>query len=165
MVTLTPVLSTIEPDPVLLKKLVWVKRASLALVALIAGVTLAGWLLPAVRQVFPSGWQLMKAETSLAALLSAFCLMLSEPWRSRRMHRLSLLLAALVTLLSMFVLVEYGLHLTSMALTRCLPLLMDSPPTARQDVSSNRRRICAFGNGLMILILCPKERYCSSGRF
>lgn len=106
----TSTLSTIEPDPALLHKLVWIKRASLAVVASIASIILAGWLLPALGRILPNGWQLMKAETALAALLSVFCLLLSEPSRSKRMHRLYLVLALAVALLGAFELIKYGLQ-------------------------------------------------------
>jgi diguanylate cyclase (GGDEF)-like protein len=101
---------TIEPDLDLLNKLVWVKRASLAVVAVIATATLAGWLLPALGRILPNGWQLMKAESALAALLSVLCLLSVAPKRSRRFHRLSLILAVLVTLIGAFTLIGYGLH-------------------------------------------------------
>src|ERR1017187_1197351 len=67
----TPVLSTSEPDPALLNKLVWLKRALLALVALIAVVTLAGRLIPTLGRILPDGWQLMEAESGFAALFSS----------------------------------------------------------------------------------------------
>jgi diguanylate cyclase (GGDEF)-like protein len=110
MPKLTPALSTIEPDPALLNKLAWVKRVSLAVVALIAAVTLTAWLLPVLGRVFPNGWQLMKADSALAALLSALCLLFSEPGRSRRMHQFSLVLAFAVALLGAFELIGYGLQ-------------------------------------------------------
>jgi diguanylate cyclase (GGDEF)-like protein len=108
----TPVLSTSEPDPALLNKLAWLKRALLAVVALIAVVTLAGRLIPALGRILPDGWQLMEAESGFAALFSSLSLQLSEPRHSRRMHRLSLLLAVLVALLATLTLIEYGFHIS-----------------------------------------------------
>jgi diguanylate cyclase (GGDEF)-like protein len=110
MPKLTTASSIIEPDLDLLKKLVWVKRASLAAVAWIAAITLAGWLLPALGRLLPNGWQLMKPESALAALLSVLCLLFAAPKRSRRLHRLSLILAVLVTLMGAVILAGYGLQ-------------------------------------------------------
>jgi diguanylate cyclase (GGDEF)-like protein len=129
---------TIEPDLDLLNKLVWIKRVSLAVVAGIAVVTLAGWLLPALGRILPNGWQYMKVGVALAALLSVLCLLLAAPKRSRRCHRLSLVLALLVTLMGAFVLIGYALQ-ASHAVDK-LPLFVRgfssllsermSPPTA-----------------------------------
>src|ERR1039458_5900075 len=108
----TPAFSTSEPDPALLSKLAWLKRALLAVVALIAVVTLAGRLIPTLGRILPDGWQLMEAESGFAALFSSLSLQLSEPRHSRRMHRLSLLFAVLVALLATLTLIEYGFHIS-----------------------------------------------------
>jgi len=100
-------LSPSEPDPALLKKLTWVRRAFLAVVALIAVVTMAGWLIPVVGGLLPGGWMFMTAQSGFAALCGALSLWLAEPGRSRGMRRLSLLFAGLVVLLAAAVLVEY----------------------------------------------------------
>jgi diguanylate cyclase (GGDEF)-like protein len=110
MPNIDPVLPSSEPDPVLLKQLASVKRACLAIVASLALISLAGWLIPALGRIMPNGWQLMKAESALAAILCALSLQISEPRYSRRMHRLALVLAVAVTLLSSAALIEHRFH-------------------------------------------------------
>ena len=83
---------TIEPDLDLLRKLVWIKRVSLGAVVGIAAITLAGWLVPELGRILPNGWQLMNADSALAALLSVLCLLCAAPKRSWRFHQLSLML-------------------------------------------------------------------------
>jgi len=100
-------LSPSEPDPALLRKLAWVRRAFLALVVAIAVVTIAGWLIPAVGGILPHGWQFMSAESGFASICGSFSLWFAEPGRSTRMKRLSLLFAGLLVLLAAAVLVEY----------------------------------------------------------
>jgi diguanylate cyclase (GGDEF)-like protein len=107
MPTLTPVLSPVEPDQALVERLARVKRILLAVVALIAGVTVCGWSIPALGQLFAGGWQLMRADAALAVLFSALSLALSEPRHAKREHWLSLLLAGLVTLLAAAILLQY----------------------------------------------------------
>jgi diguanylate cyclase (GGDEF)-like protein len=117
---LTPALSPSEPDPYLLKKLVWVNRVLLSAVALISVAILTMWLIPALGRILPGGWQLMKGNTALAALLSAISLEFSEPWHSKRIRRFSLLFAGLVTLLAALTLIEYWFHI-SLGIDSLLP--------------------------------------------
>jgi len=110
MPNIDPVLPYSEPDPALLKHLAAVKRACLAVVAMLALISLAGWLIPALGRIMPYGWQLMKAESALAALLCALSLQVSEPRYSGRMYRFGQVLVVAVTLLASVVLIEYRFH-------------------------------------------------------
>jgi diguanylate cyclase (GGDEF)-like protein len=110
MPNIDPVLPSSEPDPALLKQLASVKRACLVIVAVLALISLAGWLIPALGRIMPYGWQLMKAESALAAILCALSLQISEPRYSRRMHRISLVLAVVVALLASAALIEHRFH-------------------------------------------------------
>jgi diguanylate cyclase (GGDEF)-like protein len=112
MPELTPDLSTFEPAPFLLDKLILVQRVFLTAVALIAVGTLCGWLIPAAERFLPDGWNGMRAQTALAALLSALGLIFSEHRRSRRMYCISLLFSCAVGLLAAAVLAEYAFHIS-----------------------------------------------------
>jgi diguanylate cyclase (GGDEF)-like protein len=89
------------------------ERAGLAIVAAIVAADLAGALIPALRRGFPDGWPAMPAESAVAAFLSALSLNLSEARQPEWMHRLSLVLAASVTLLASVLLVAFAFHLSS----------------------------------------------------
>lgn len=103
-------LSHTEPDANLLDALVKVRRGCLGVVVLVSAVILAGWALPGLDRILPNGWQLMKASTAIAALMSAVSLELSESRRSRLLHLVSLVLAVLVMLLGAIVLAAYVFH-------------------------------------------------------
>jgi diguanylate cyclase (GGDEF)-like protein len=112
MPRILPELSISEPDPALLDNLAWLKRAMLAVAALIAVVTLGAWFIPRIDGFFPDGWRLMKANSAFAVLLAAISLRLSEPRYSRRMHLLSQLLATLVALVGVSTVIEYSAHIS-----------------------------------------------------
>ncbi len=105
-------LSISEPDPALLNNLEWLKRSLLVASALIAFVTLGAWLIPQIDDVFPGGWSLMKANTSVAVLLSVMSLEFSEPHYDRPMRVLSQLCAVLVALIGISVVIEYAAHIS-----------------------------------------------------
>jgi diguanylate cyclase (GGDEF)-like protein len=105
-------LSHSEPDPALLHKLEGLKRAFLIAAALIAAVTLAGWLIPALGATYPAAWRLMKVESAVSVLVCALSLHLSEPKHTRQMHLLSQVLAVVASLLGVAVLCEYGFHVS-----------------------------------------------------
>jgi diguanylate cyclase (GGDEF)-like protein len=117
MARITPTLSTIEPDPSLMKKLAVAQRASMAMVVLIAVVILAGWLIPPLAALLPRGWDLMRAETSLAALFIALSLWLTERSQAKWPTRIGFSLAAFILLLTTLILIAYaqpvavGVHL------------------------------------------------------
>jgi diguanylate cyclase (GGDEF)-like protein len=96
----TPALSLSEPDPILLARLAMVKYALLAIVAAIAVLNLAGLLVSTLGRSFPIAWEPMRADSALAVLFSALALHFSEARLSRRMHRVGLLFAVLLTLLA-----------------------------------------------------------------
>lgn len=101
----------VQLDYVLLDRLAFIERGALATVALIALVTLCGWLIPAVGAVLPAGWTLMQSTTALAALGSVLSLYLSQPRRSHRSFLLSRIFAGLVALLCLAILLEYLLNI------------------------------------------------------
>jgi diguanylate cyclase (GGDEF)-like protein len=105
-------LSNSEPDPAVLQQLAWVKRASLAVAALIALATLAAWLIYPLGQILPEGWRLMKANSALCIFFGTLALHFSEPRQSKRRHLLSQLLALVVALCGIATLVEYSFHIS-----------------------------------------------------
>jgi diguanylate cyclase (GGDEF)-like protein len=105
-------LSLSEPDPSLLTKVDWLKRALLGAAAFIAAATLAAWFLPALGRSFPHGWSDMKANTALAVLLAVFSLHFSEPQHPRRIGLLSQALAVFVSLIGFAALAEFRFHLS-----------------------------------------------------
>ncbi|MDR3750993.1 MAG: GGDEF domain-containing protein [Terracidiphilus sp.] len=159
---------TSEPDPTLLNTLASVKRACLAIVASLALVSLAGCLIPALGKIMPYGWQLMRAETALIALLGALGLQFSELRYSRWMHSIALILAVVLTLLASAVIVEQKFHVTPGVE---LPLLSDqgslftgrmSPQTAAAFVllgiaialGRTRKRFTVHLADLTVFCLC-----------
>lgn len=94
-----------EPDPALLDRLGPAKRICLGAVALVAFVNLCARLFPRVGCWLPEGWHLMVADSSLAALLSALGLYLSEHSGFRQVRRISPLLGLVVALLAAAILV------------------------------------------------------------
>jgi len=101
----------VQLDYVLLDRLAFIERGGLVIVALIAIVTLCGWLFPAIGAILPAGWTLMQSTTALAALCSVLSLTLSQPRRSHRLFLISRIFAGLVALLTVAVLLEYALNL------------------------------------------------------
>lgn len=93
-----------------MKNLAAVKRASLAMAASIAVVVLAGWLIPPLDAIFPSGWQLMRAETALLVLLAVLSLTFSEPRRPRIAQRLAMVCAGFNALAATLIVAEYAFH-------------------------------------------------------
>lgn len=61
---------------------------------------LAGWMIPALGNHLPVGWNNMKANTALWILMSLVALTLTEPARSRRQNTLGVLLAVALTLMT-----------------------------------------------------------------
>ena len=94
-----PALPPSEPDAAVLVKLAAVERVTLILVAAIALVNLVGSLLPLAARNLPAAWQWMKAGSGIAVLLGAFSLWLSDAQQSELKHRLSVLVAGLLTLM------------------------------------------------------------------
>jgi len=60
-------------------KLEYVRKVCLWLAIAIAVVILAAWLSPFFRQYYPTGWDLMKANTAVCILLTALFLFNDEP--------------------------------------------------------------------------------------
>jgi len=112
MPKLTSALLSGEPDPALLDKVAIVKRVCLAVVVLTVAANLAAWFIPALGRLLPEGWQLMKAETALAALFSALSLQPSELRFARPVRPSSLWFAIPVLVLAATVLVEYCFHVS-----------------------------------------------------
>lgn len=85
-----------------------VRNLSLFLVATISGVILAAWLIPAIDGLFPAGWRLMKANTSLCALLCTVSLVLNRQNSSRLFRHLSRASAIVVLCLTASILFQYA---------------------------------------------------------
>ena len=107
MPKLIPALQPTEPDSATLDKLARVERAALAVVILLVAANLAAWLLIAAGLHLPANWQLMKGESAFAALFCALSLRSSAQQQSARLHRFSVLLAAVAAFLSLGVVCEY----------------------------------------------------------
>jgi diguanylate cyclase (GGDEF)-like protein len=172
MPKLTPVLSIIESDHSLMKKLDAVKRASLLIAASIALVVLAAWLMPPIARLLPAGWEVMTAQTALMTLFSAVSLWLSESRRSRRAHLVSLSLAGITALVTSVILVEYAFQVSLS--TREVPWLPPgrmSPQTAAGLVFlafctlflRARRRLLSCLADLLLFCLCLLDLILISG--
>ncbi len=74
---------SLQPDLTLLNRLYLAQAACLVFAGLIAGGVLLGWLLPALGEMYPDGWALMKANTALGILLSTAGLVLARQARGR----------------------------------------------------------------------------------
>ncbi|SEG30673.1 diguanylate cyclase (GGDEF) domain-containing protein [Bryocella elongata] len=101
-----------RPDPAQLKTLAILQIVCEVLVLMVAAVVLVGWLVPPIGRLLPSGWDLMKANTALAAGCSAWSLALSQPRRSRSSLLVSRVLAVVVAVLAATSLAEYAFHLS-----------------------------------------------------
>lgn len=110
MPNIDPVLPFSEPDQKLLNKQASFKRGCLAVVATLAFLSLAAWIIPTLGRLMPYSWQLMKVESAVAALLCALSLQFSERRQSTPMHRIALVFAVLVVMLASIVLIEYSFH-------------------------------------------------------
>jgi diguanylate cyclase (GGDEF)-like protein len=120
MPILNTAFSSYEPDQALLDKLAPVKRACLALAAAVPTVILLAWYIPGLGSVLPAGWDVMRAQTALALILSAISLELSETRHSRRSKTIGGSIAVVVALFAVAVLLEYALH-TSFGFDTLLP--------------------------------------------
>lgn len=109
---LTLALQPTEPDSATLDKLALAEHAALAAVIALVGANLAGWLMLAAGWSFPATWHFMKAESAFTALFCALSLQFSAQQYSSRIHRLSLVLAALAALISAGVVCEYLFHIS-----------------------------------------------------
>jgi diguanylate cyclase (GGDEF)-like protein len=150
-------LSPSEPDPALLERLASLEIVCVAIVELIAVVVLAAWFVPALDHWLPQGWQLMKGETAVAALLSALSLQLSRPGHSKWMRRLSLLLAALITLLTALILIEYAPHF-ALDMDKLLPFNRVSPSLTPGRMAPQTAAGFAL-LGISILLIRERNRF------
>lgn len=113
MPKLNPPLSIGDPDPALLQKLDPIKRVCVALAATVAGLTLLAWFIPPLDSLMPGGWRLMAAASAIGLALCAFSLEFSESRYSKRVNKLSQVLAVLAVLLGATILAEYALHIST----------------------------------------------------
>lgn len=111
MSRLTPVPAITGPDPALLNKLAPIRRICLLAAAAIAFLILSGWFIPALGNLFPTGWNVMRCETALFLLLTAICFELSESRYSIRSNRVGQWFAVLVTLFGAAILLEFAMHI------------------------------------------------------
>ena len=113
MPKLNPPLSIGDPDPALLQKLDPIKRVCVALAATVAGLTLLAWFIPPLDSLMPGGWRLMATASAIGLALCAFSLEFSESRYSKRVNKLSQVLAVLAVLLGATILAEYALHIST----------------------------------------------------
>ena len=129
----------------------------MAVVFLIAVTTLAAWIIPALGRILPNGWQLMKADTTFAALFSALSLWLSESRQPIRMRRLGMLFGGLVTLLAITVLLEYACHL-SFSIDLLPPFDQGSPSLLPRRMSP-QSAVAFTLLGFELILLRARKRY------
>jgi diguanylate cyclase (GGDEF)-like protein len=103
-----PTASFDRSDPGVLDRLARIHQVCVALVMLIAVVTLAAWILSGLGVRLPSGLTLTKVNTALALLASALSLTLSYPHRTGKSLILSRALAVFVGLVGATSLVEHS---------------------------------------------------------
>src|SRR5437899_696640 len=99
-----------QSDPVLIRRLLYVQRACLALVALITISAFAAWLFPAVNDYLPIFAIHTSIPMAVTALLCAFSLVLSEPGSSLPLPGPSRYIALLAALIALSILIESVLH-------------------------------------------------------
>lgn len=105
-----------QPDLRLLERLEASQAACLEFASLIAGVILCAWLIPALAELLPDGWSLMKPDAALCILLAVSSLWLSKHRHSAGMILLGRILGAVMVLISVSALYQYlggntsGLH-------------------------------------------------------
>lgn len=105
-----PVLPDSEPNAALLTNLAAVKRGCLVMVTLLSLLSLMGCLAPGLEHILPGDWKLMRAESALAALLSALSLQIAESPRARWVRQTGVAMAIVVILLACGVLFRAGLY-------------------------------------------------------
>ena len=104
---MTAIAASNRPDPRILHGLGTADTVCLVAAALIAGVVLGGWLVPAAGSALPDGWSLMKANTALAVLLCVASLTLTQRKHSPRLVLTGRACAGLAVLLASAALVEH----------------------------------------------------------
>ena len=107
-----PVLSAGRLDPRLLERLSWCQSACLLAVGCICIAILVAWASPAFAALFPMGWNQMRPDTALLALLSALSLALSQPKRSHRSLLAGRVVAVFVLLPALTIFLEYAFQAT-----------------------------------------------------
>jgi diguanylate cyclase (GGDEF)-like protein len=121
--------SSIHLDLPLLDRLSIIQHICLALVVLIAGITLSAWMFPPVGRLLPAGWMHMKANTSVVSLCSVLCLVLSEHRRGQRMLVVGRALAGFVALMAVLSALQLHFH-SSFGLNNLLVSKAWVPPQA-----------------------------------
>ena len=99
----------IRPDPRVLRRLETASAVCLGATALLAVVTLAGWLFPGFAVVLPAGWRAMKFNSALVLLLAAAGLLIGLWPRRRRAQAVAQACGVAVAAIAGLVVVE---HLT-----------------------------------------------------
>jgi diguanylate cyclase (GGDEF)-like protein len=80
------------------------------MVALLALLSLMGYLAPGLAHILPGNWKLMKAESAVAALLSALSLQIAESRNARWVRAVGMAMAGTVMLMACAVLFSARLH-------------------------------------------------------
>jgi diguanylate cyclase (GGDEF)-like protein len=146
---LPPSLPPGQPDPILVRRLIFVQRGWLAAVGLIAIATLAATLFPSLAARLPAAATQMSIPMALTALLCALSLMFSEPGHPQPLLRISRHIALIATLLAIAVLLESALHISP-----DLDSLLDAGQTASSAGSLPLHPATAFAfMGVVMLFL------------
>lgn len=107
------VLSSVQPDIKLLARLMVAQKIALIIVGVVAGCVLLGWLIPPFGQLLPTGWNLMKANSALGALLGAGCMAISQLRHGEGWMRLHHACAAVLAVMAGSALwAHWGGHIT-----------------------------------------------------
>lgn len=96
-----------QAAPTTLKWLPIAEKACLAIVGLISGSILCGWLVPDVGSTLPDGWSLMKANTSFALVLITLSLFFEQSNEGNRWLIVKRICAAIVILIASSALVAH----------------------------------------------------------
>jgi diguanylate cyclase (GGDEF)-like protein len=143
-----------QPDPVLLRRLLYVQRACLALVALITITAFAAWLFPAVNDYLPIFAIHTSIPMAVTALLCAFSLVLSEPGSSLPLPGPSRYIALLAAFIAVSVLFESVVHFSP-----AIDSVLDTVQTASTRGSSlPLQPAAAFAYLAVVIILVSSNR-------
>ena len=121
-----------QPDPALVVKRLTVQQVCLALVALIALIEFAAWLFPPIAYHLPISFRLMSIPMALAAFLSVFSLLLSQPGSQVSLPGLSRIAAIVAGLIAAVTLFKDDLGISAVlgAMRPEVPISGDLPSQA-----------------------------------
>ena len=145
---LPPSLPPGQPDPILLRRLLFVQRACLALVSLIAILAFVAWLSPQANEYLPAFVKHMSIPMAVTALLCTFSLVLSEPGSSLPLPGPSRYVALLAAFIAVSVLLESVFHISP-----AIDAVLDTARTASADRTLPLQPSAAFAYLALVIIL------------